>query len=239
MDKRSIPFESDTKRPIGRKDVRIMRESKSGLGVFWTIKSLRIGQIRIVTLLLQALVLGLVAGCASPEEADVVSGSAAADQRASEIVAKDGKKNGGKREQAVERTLYERLGGEPGIHRIVDDFINRALEDPRVNWTRKGVKKGGLLRRDRPVEWQATEDSVARLKKHFVEFFSVASGGPAQYTGKAIRPAHADMRIVEAEFEAAIGDLKASLDHLKIPADLQKDVIAIFESTRPLIVVKQ
>jgi len=193
-----------------------------------------------VLLLLGPLVLGFLVGCASAEKNDVVSGSPAADQRASEIVSDKGK---GKRNEGRggtnDMTLYERLGAEPGIKKIVDDFINRVLEDPRVNWSRKGVEKGGLLRRDKSVEWPATPENVARLKTHFVQFISVASGGPAEYTGKQIEPAHADMQIIEPEFDAVIGDLKATLDHLKIPPDVQKDLIAIFESTRMLITVKR
>ena len=193
-----------------------------------------------VLLLLGPLVLGFLVGCASAEKNDVVSGSPAADQRASEIVSDKGK---GKRNEGRggtnDMTLYERLSAEPGIKKIVDDFINRVLEDPRVNWSRKGVEKGGLLRRDKSVEWPATPENVARLKTHFVQFISVASGGPAEYTGKQIEPAHADMQIIEPEFDAVIGDLKATLDHLKIPPDVQKDLIAIFESTRMLITVKR
>ena len=195
---------------------------------------------RAVLVVYGAVAIGLMVGCASTEKDDVVSGSRAADERASEIVSDKGKskRNEGKG-KTNEVTLYERLGREPGIQKIVDDFINRALEDPRVNWSRKGVVKGGLLRRDRSVEWAATEQNVAKLKKHFVQFISVASGGPAEYTGKPIEPAHADMNIIEPEFEAAIGDLKATLDHQQIPADVQKDLIAIFESARMLIVVKR
>src|SRR5215218_6788366 len=35
--------------------------------------------------------------------------------------------------------LFERLGGTPGISNIVADFLPRALNDPRVNWQRKDV----------------------------------------------------------------------------------------------------
>ena len=195
---------------------------------------------RAVMAICGAVVLGCWAGCGTTEKSDVVSGSPAADERASQIVSDKGKsrKNDGKG-GTNQMTLYERLGGEPGIQKIVNDFIDRAMQDPRVNWSRKGVEKGGLLRRDKSVEWQATEENVARLKKHFAQFISVASGGPAEYTGKPIEPAHAEMKITEPEFEATIGDLKATLDHLKIPADVQKDLIAIFESTRMLITVKR
>jgi hemoglobin len=44
------------------------------------------------------------------------------------------------------------------------------------------------------------------------------------------------MHISNAEFDAAIGDLKASLDKLRIPNKEQKELLAIVESTRPEIV---
>lgn len=200
----------------------MIKRSNALLAVFW------------------AVALGCWAGCGTTEKNDVVSGSPAADERASQIVSDKGKskKNDGKG-GTNQMTLYERMGGEPGIQKIVDNFVDRALQDPRVNWSRKGVEKGGLLRRDKSVEWQATEENVATLKKHFTQFISVASGGPAEYAGRPIELAHADMKITEPEFEATIGDLKVTLDHLKIPTDVQKDLIAIFESTRMLITVKR
>jgi len=41
--------------------------------------------------------------------------------------------------------LFDRLGAEPGVSNIVADFVPRALQDPRVNWQRKGVEAGRLL----------------------------------------------------------------------------------------------
>src|ERR1043165_988364 len=32
--------------------------------------------------------------------------------------------------------LYDRLGGEKGLTAIIDDFMPRVLQDPRVNWQR-------------------------------------------------------------------------------------------------------
>jgi truncated hemoglobin YjbI len=32
----------------------------------------------------------------------------------------------------MEETLLEKLGGETGVHKIVDEFYKRALEDPRI-----------------------------------------------------------------------------------------------------------
>jgi hemoglobin len=142
--------------------------------------------------------------------------------------------------QAVGKlSLYDRLGGEVGISNIVADFIPRALQDPRVNWERKGEKVGGLsLHRDKSVTWNASPQNVALLQKHMVQFLVLATGGPAHYEGKEIKQTHADMHISNAEFDATLGDLKASLDKLQVPNTEQKELLAIIESTRTMIVTE-
>ena len=136
--------------------------------------------------------------------------------------------------------LYDRLGAEAGISNIVEDFTPRVLQDPRVNWTRKGVKEGGLsFHANKSVEWNPTPENVAMMKKHMVQFLSLATGGPAHYEGKELKADHADMHISNPEFDAVMGDLKASLDKLRIPNREQKELLAIVESTRPLIVTEK
>jgi hemoglobin len=198
------------------------------------------------------------------------SGSREADQRASQRMAKSEQlsgsgegagekgakkavadKSGGNQSSGESKTnkaavvegklaLFDRLGGERGLTAIVDDFIARVLQDPRVNWQRTGVKRGGFsFSRGKSVEWKATDNSIPILKKHFVQFLSLATGGPAQYDGKDIKRTHAMMHIANPEFDAALGDLKASLDKLKIPNKEQKELLSIIESTRPQIVTKR
>src|SRR5262249_17811596 len=145
-------------------------------------------------------------GCrGTPEKKNTeffTSGSRDADQRASQRMARDeqlqntgdgtGEKNVKKAEkpnadgstnkaaQAENKmTLYDRLGGEQGITAVVDDFTPRMLQDPRVNFPRTGVKRGGFsLQRNQSVTWQTTPENVTQLKKHFVQFLALASGGP-------------------------------------------------------------
>ncbi|HUR46317.1 MAG TPA: group 1 truncated hemoglobin [Candidatus Saccharimonadales bacterium] len=196
------------------------------------------------------------------------SGSREADQRASQRMAKDEQLAGtgeGAGEKGVKKakvdaqggtasggtnraaqaegklTLFDRLGGEKGISSIVDDFIARALQDPRVNWQRRGVKSGGFFHvgHNDTSSWTATDTNVAKLKKHIVQFVALATGGPARYEGKEMKGAHADMHISNPEFDAALGDLKASLDKLQIPNKEQKELLAIVESTRPQIVTQR
>jgi hemoglobin len=212
------------------------------------------------TLLLFLITLSIVVGCggskATKKQDDFfTSGSREADQRASQRMAKDqqiagadqgkdAKKakpgtNGAPAQAEGKLTLFDRLGAEQGLTAIVEDFTPRVLEDPRVNWERKGVKRGGILGRDDSVAWTATSTNVARLKTHLVQFLALATGGPAKYDGKEIKSAHAGMRIGNPEFDAVIGDLKASLDKLRIPDKEQKELLAIIESTRPQIVTQR
>jgi hemoglobin len=162
------------------------------------------------------------------------AGGKGAAEKASAKVTADGK-TVAKADQP--KSLYDRLGGEEQIKAIVEDFTPRVLADPRVNWERKGVKVGGFsVHRGQAVEWKADEFNVGQLKKHLVQFLSLSTGGPSFYDGKDIKDAHANMHVSNPEFDATIGDLKASLDKLQVPSKEQKELLSIVESTRPLIV---
>ena len=215
----------------------------------------------LLALFLPVVLVGCGLGKAGTKREDFfTSGSREADQRASQRMAKEeqltgsgeggGEKgakkaktadpnSGGPQAAKVEskQSLFERLGGEPGLVAIVDDFIARALQDPRVNWPRKGVRRGTLLHRAEPRN--SSPENVVQLKKHFVQFLSLATGGPSQYDGQEIKASHAGMHISNPEFDATIGDLKASLDKLQIPNKEQKELLAIVESTRPQIVTER
>lgn len=199
-----------------------------------------------------ALVLALLGGfgcAASDDQQDpgfFTSGSREADQRAEQRVAKLQQMRGkGADEQdpqaeAAKKSLYDRLGGAEGIRAIVDDFVVRAVADPRVNWERKGVRTGGFLRIGRRnAEWQANDQNSTRLKKHLAQFLSLATGGPSQYDGRDIKDVHKGMRITNAEFDAAVGDLKATLDKLQVSTAEQKELLAIVESTRLQVVAER
>ena len=193
----------------------------------------------------------VAAGCAtgkSTKEKDggfFTSGSPEADRRAENVVPdkqeESSTRKSGEKDKATQeskpQTLYQRLGEEEGIRRIVDDFIQRAIKDPRVNWTRRGVTKRNWFRSQKVEEWEATPENLNRLKRHFVQFISLAAGGPAKYDGKPLKPSHMEMQITKAEFDATIGDLKATMDTLQIAPDVQKDLLSIFESARQQIVV--
>jgi hemoglobin len=109
-----------------------------------------------------------------------------------------------------------------------------------VNWERKGVKRGGIsFSRGKSVEWSPSAENVAKLKKHLAQFISLATGGPATYEGGEMKNVHAGLHITNAEFDASVGDLKASLDKLQVPNQEQRELLAIIESTRPQVVAER
>jgi hemoglobin len=104
-------------------------------------------------------------------------------------------------------SLYDRLGGRDAIAGVVKDFVEeRVAKDDRI--------KAMFAKADIP-------DLEAKLIDQICE----ASGGPCKYTGKDMRTAHAGMNIKDADFNALVEDLKASLDHFKVGPQEQKDLL--------------
>lgn len=193
------------------------------------------------------LAFAIAAGCAGePDQREDfdTSGSREADQRAEQRIAKvqqmRGEGAGADAKDAAEPSLYERLGSAKGLREIVDDFVARVISDPRVNWERKGVTSGGVLGiGSESVEWKPTPENRERLARHLVQFLSVASGGPAKYEGRDMQALHSGMQVSNAEFDAAVGAMKATLDALHVRTEEQKELLAILESTRPQIAEKR
>src|SRR5690349_17251429 len=85
-------------------------------------------------------------------------------QGGSEDESKESKPSNGQPAQAEgKQTLYERLGGEKGLVAIVEDFAPRAMQDPRVNWDREGVKRGTLFHRAPKQTWTPTTANIATM----------------------------------------------------------------------------
>src|SRR5580700_1134837 len=93
---------------------------------------------------------------------------------------------------ASQMPLYDRLGGDPKISEIVSDFVDRAIADPKVNFTRKGTAQ----------EWDPTPDNIDKLKTHLTQFVEAATGGQQVYQGRDMKSVHYGMAITNAEFDA-------------------------------------
>ena len=120
----------------------------------------------------------------------------------------------------VDKSLYERLGGKEAITAVVDDFVGRAAADKRIN---------GFF----------AKANVPRLKMMLVDQICEATGGPCKYTGRDMKSAHQSMGITNADFDALVGDLVASLDKFKVGEREKQELLAALGPMRKNIVQKQ
>jgi hemoglobin len=121
------------------------------------------------------------------------------------------------------QSLWDRLGGEANVAKVVDDFVNSAGKDPKVNFWRDPT-------------FVPSKEQVTALKKSVVEFVSSATGGPLKYTGKDMKTVHKGMKITDDEFNALAADLKAALEKNGAKAEDVKAVMDAVEGTRKDIV---
>lgn len=124
--------------------------------------------------------------------------------------------------QEKSQTLYERIGGEAAVNAAVDIFYRKVLADYRIN---------------RFFDNADMEKQVAKQKA----FFTMAFGGPNNYTGTDMRTAHAHlvkMGLNDSHFDAVMEHLGATLTELNVPVDLIAEAAAIAESTRKDILGK-
>jgi hemoglobin len=126
----------------------------------------------------------------------------------------------------AEPSLWDRLGGEAAVAKVVDDFVTMAADDPKVNVTRDGKLK-------------ISDEQVDMLKKSLVAFISQATGGPLKYKGKSMRESHKDLAITDAEFDASVDVLLKAMEKNGVKDDEAKELRTIVERTRKDIVTKK
>jgi hemoglobin len=121
-------------------------------------------------------------------------------------------------------SLYERLGGVYSIATVVDDLIDRVMDDPRLNANPR-------------VDEAHHRVSRAGFKFLATELVCWASGGPQQYSGRSMRESHQHLLITAAEWNAFMDDFQQTLDKFGVPQAEQAELKAIVDSTRADIVV--
>jgi hemoglobin len=123
-------------------------------------------------------------------------------------------------QMSMQRPLYERLGGQPAIVAVVDDFVGNVAKDKRIN------------------AYFAKAD-IGRLKAKLVEQICAGTGGPCVYTGRDMRSTHRGMGIRTADFNALVGDLGKTLNKFKVPKKEQSELVAILAPMKRDIVERR
>lgn len=105
-------------------------------------------------------------------------------------------------------TLYEQLGGKDNIRAVMDDFVARLKQDPRIGDQFKNT-------------------NAFRLAALLTDQVCEATGGPCRYTGMDMKAAHAGMTITKAHFNALVEVLVASMNAKGVPFDKQTAILAL------------
>ncbi len=90
-------------------------------------------------------------------------------------------------------SIYDRIGGEEGIKNLIESFYARVLKDPVLF----------------PYFENVPMDKLVRMQR---EFFAMATGGPAEYSGRPLAHVHQHLKIGKAVFQRYTEHLLATLE---------------------------
>lgn len=95
-------------------------------------------------------------------------------------------------------SLYDQIGGQPTIDRLIDNFYVRVLDDPELE----------------PFFRDVSMDSLRRMQR---EFFAAALGGPVQYSGLELSYVHQGRGIRIHHFSRFTDHLLETLQDIGVP----------------------
>ncbi len=119
--------------------------------------------------------------------------------------------------QMMNKSLYERLGGEAALKGVVDDVVARAAADTRIN-----------------AKFAKTD--ISRLKFHLVKQLCAVTGGPCKDITRTQEKIHDNLKITSGEFDAFVEDLVATLDKFNVPAPEKTELLGILGSLKSKVV---
>ena len=103
--------------------------------------------------------------------------------------------------------LFDDMGGQPGINKLVDASVDNYLADPRI----KDV---------------FSESNIDRIRAELKDQFCVVAGGPCRYTGHSMEATHKGLHLTNANFNALVEDLQTAMDSCNIPFATQNRFLA-------------
>lgn len=116
-------------------------------------------------------------------------------------------------------TLYEKIGGQPTLEKVVDAFHNSIMADSSL--------KGFFAKTD-----------MAKQRADQIAFFSQILEGPKQYSGRPMDKTHSGMNLNDQHFEAITKYLSAAMTASGVCAEDAKAAIAKVSSLKAAILNK-
>jgi len=120
---------------------------------------------------------------------------------------------------AAPDTLYEKLGGEPGVQAIVGGTLDYTLKDERIAHTFEN-------------------SNVDRVKKLLAEQICDITDGPCEYTGQTMERSHRGLELTTLHFNALVENLQKAMRDENISYTTQNKLIALLAPMHSDIVKK-
>lgn len=111
---------------------------------------------------------------------------------------------------------FNRIGGEPALRAIIEDFVGRVFDDVMIGFHFRNASRE-----------RVTEMEYQHAAEHL--------GGPVTYGGRPLQKAHAPHRIMGGQFERRKKILSDVLKAHGVPDDIHDAWLAHTESLRHLI----
>jgi hemoglobin len=153
-----------------------------------------------------------------PGHAATAPATPSPDQQVAELEASCAASAAARASRHARTPLYQRLGGEPGIHAITRATVGLHLQNPPI----------------RHYFEKLDPDVVA---KHVAEFMISGTGGPQVYQGPGLTASHRSMNLTNRDFVLAGGDVVQALKNLKYGQDEIDEVVCTLVSLRPQVVL--
>jgi hemoglobin len=119
----------------------------------------------------------------------------------------------------ADTSLYDDMGGKPGMDRLVDASVDRYLSDPRI----KDI---------------FNESNIDRIRAELKDQFCMVAEGPCQYTGHDMTVTHKGLHLTNANFNALVEDLQLAMDEQGIGFPVQNRFLARLAPMQHQVVTK-
>ena len=120
----------------------------------------------------------------------------------------------------AEESLYLRLGKDEKIHALTKEVVRLHLENDAIKHLFK-------------AEYA---DSVA---ERVAKFMISGTGGPQVYKGPSLEESHANMKLTNADFLAAGGDIIQAMKNLEYPQSTIDDLVCALVSMRTQVILPE
>lgn len=116
-------------------------------------------------------------------------------------------------------SLFDQLGGKPGIAKLTDAFIEQIQYDKRI------------------LPYFLDTD-IARFREKFIEQICMLSDGPCTYAGDSMKDVHGGMMINENHFNALVDDLILAMEATDITVGTQNQLLELLAPMRDDIIYR-